>query len=202
VRRVVLLLALGVAGVLVARNAGALAAPGDGRSALGDLAEGALGAVDDLGYSLTGHRFMTDWRDAAAKPENAALVIAMRDAEARHGIPADLLVRLAWQESRFKVDAYNAGSGAAGIMQIVPKWHPGVDPFDPFAAIDYGAGYLAQLHRQFGTWELALKSYNWGPGNVAAMLRGGPDAPSEPLETINYSAQILADLAEAGRVIA
>jgi soluble lytic murein transglycosylase-like protein len=201
VRRALLLFTLAAAGLVVARNAGAIAAPDGGGSPLDDLAAGALGAVDDLGYALTGHRFMTNWQDAAAKPDNAALVLAMHDAESRYGIPRDLVVRLAWQESRFTADAHNA-SGASGIMQIIPRWHPGVDPFDPFAAIDYGARYLRDLRAQFGTWELALKAYNWGPGNVAAWLRGGPGAPAEPLETRNYSAQILADLAEVGQVIA
>jgi soluble lytic murein transglycosylase-like protein len=194
-----LLAGAGIALALAARNAGAIAAPAGGGSPLDLL----TGAVDDLGYSLTGYRLMgTRWREAAAQPENLALVAAMREAEARYGIPPDLVVRLAWQESRFNVAALNSGSGATGIMQIVPRWHPGVDPANPFASIDYGARYLAQLARQFGTWELALKAYNWGPGNVAAWLRGGDDAPTEPLETQNYSAQILADLAEAGRVIA
>jgi soluble lytic murein transglycosylase-like protein len=198
-RRVLVLAGAGLVLALVARHAGAIAAPGGGGSPLDAL----TGAVDDLGYSLTGYRLMgTRWRDAAAQSENSALVAAMHEAELRYSIPVDLVVRLAWQESRFKIDALNAGSGATGIMQIVPRWHPGVNPADPFAAIDYGARYLAQLERQFGTWELALKAYNWGPGNVAAWLRGGDDAPAEPLETQNYSAQILADLAEAGRVIA
>ena len=198
-RRFLLFAGAGLALALVARNAGAIAAPGGG----GNPFDLITGAVDDLGYSLTGYRIMgTRWRDAAAQPENSFLIAAMHEAEARYGIPADLVVRLAWQESRFKVAAYNAGSGATGIMQIVPRWHPGVDPLDPPTAIDYGARYLAQLKRQFGSWELALKAYNWGPGNVAAWLRGGDDAPTEPLETQNYSAQILADLAEAGRVIA
>jgi soluble lytic murein transglycosylase-like protein len=193
-----LLAGAGLALALASRNAGAIAAPGGGGSPFDLL----TGAVDDFGYSLTGYRIMgARWQDAAAQPENSALVAAMHEAETRYGIPADLVVRLAWQESRFKVDAHNA-SGASGIMQIVPRWHPGVNPLDPLAAIDYGARYLAQLARQFGTWELALKAYNWGPGNVAAWLRGGPDAPAEPMETQNYSAQILADLAEAGRVIA
>lgn len=167
------------------------------------MSERALGAFDDALYSAVGLRFMSRrWLEAAERPENAELVRAMRAAEDRYGIPRDLVVRLAWQESRFKVDAFNAGSGASGVMQIVPRWHPGVDPFEPFAAIDYGARYLAQLSRQFGSWELALKAYNWGPGNVQAWLAGGPDAPAEPMETANYSAQILADLAEAGRAVA
>lgn len=190
-RRALLLVGIFVVGLLFARRSAALAAPSDA----------VLGVFDDAVVGLTGYRFM-DWLDAVSKPENLALVAAMREAEARYGIPADLVVRLAWQESRFRPDAYNVVSGASGIMQIVPRWHPGVDPFEPYAAIDYGARYLASLARQFGTWELALKAYNWGPGNVSAWLAGGPDAPSEPLETRNYSAQILADLAQAGRVIA
>lgn len=198
-RRALLLFTLGAAGLLVAQRAGAIAAPGGGGSALDALA----GPLDDLGYSLTGYRLMsTRWRDAAADPENSALVVAMHDAESRYAIPRDLIVRLAWQESRFKVDAFNASSGATGVMQIVPRWHPGVDAQDPFAAIDYGARYLRDLQRQFGTWELALKAYNWGPGNLQKWLAGGPDAPVEPLETRNYSGQILADLGEIGQVIA
>jgi soluble lytic murein transglycosylase-like protein len=201
-RRALLLLGLAAGGLLVARQAGAIAAPGGGGSPLADLAEGALGAVDDLSYSLSGYRFMSNWRDAMSKPENLPLVTAMHDAEARYGIPTDLVVRLAWQESRFKPDAYNASSGATGIMQIVPYWHPTVDARDPFASIDYGASYLAQLARQFSGWELALKAYNWGPGNLKAWLAGGPEAPAQPEETRNYSAQILADLAAIGSVIA
>ena len=198
-RRLLVLAGAGIALALIAQRAGAIAAPGGGGSLLDALA----GPVDDLQYSLTGYRLMgTRWIAAAAEPENVALVAAMHEAEARYGIPVDLVVRLAWQESRFKADAYNVGSGATGIMQIVPRWHPGVDAWEPFASIDYGARYLAQLARQFGTWELALKAYNWGPGNVQAWLRGGASAPSEPLETQNYSSQILADLAEAGRAVA
>jgi soluble lytic murein transglycosylase-like protein len=203
-RRALLMLALAAGGLVVARQAGALAAPGGGGSAFADLTEGALGALDDLTYSLTGDRFMAEarWQAAVAKPENAEYVNAARAAEIRHGIPPNLWLRTLWQESRFNPEAFNAGSGATGIAQIVPRWHPGVDATDPFASIDYGAGYLAQLQRQFRSWALALKAYNWGPGNVQKFLAGGPDAPREPEETRNYSAQILADLAAIGQVIA
>jgi soluble lytic murein transglycosylase-like protein len=201
-RRALLFLALAAGGLLVARQAGAIASPGGGGSA--DLLDSLLAPVDDAAFQLSGYRFMTDtrWRADAAKPENAPFVGAMNQAEIKHGIPASLVVRLAWQESRFNPEAFNAASGATGIMQIVPRWHPDVDPWEPFAAIDYGAGYLAQLYRQFGTWELALKAYNWGPGNVAKWLASGSGALGEPLETRNYSAQILADLAAIGQVIA
>ncbi|MDH5602573.1 MAG: transglycosylase SLT domain-containing protein, partial [Cyclobacteriaceae bacterium] len=43
-------------------------------------------------------------------------------------------------------------------------------------ATDAAATYLGQLHDMFGDWELALASYNTGPGNVRkAMRRSGKD---------------------------
>ncbi|MDH5602495.1 MAG: LysM peptidoglycan-binding domain-containing protein [Cyclobacteriaceae bacterium] len=43
-------------------------------------------------------------------------------------------------------------------------------------ATDAAASYLGQLHDMFGDWELALASYNTGPGNVRkAMNRSGKD---------------------------
>ncbi len=31
-------------------------------------------------------------------------------------------------------------------MQIIPKWHPNVDPTNPNDAIGYAAGYLRKLY--------------------------------------------------------
>lgn len=142
------------------------------------------------GYSLR------NWEQVAARPENAAYVTALHRAEAANGIPRGMLVRLAYQESRFRQDiisgAVKSSAGALGIMQIVPRWHPGVDPLDPFASISYAAGYLARLKRKFGTWERALQAYNWGEGNLSRWLAG--EIATMPSETRNYSAQILADL--------
>lgn len=41
-----------------------------------------------------------------------------------------VLDRLLWCESRCEPDAYNA-SGASGLLQLMPMWHDGRDPFDP-----------------------------------------------------------------------
>ena len=144
------------------------------------------------------------WLDVARKPENAQYLHWLTAAELQHAIPPLMLVRLAYQESRFRSDVISgqtvSPAGAVGIMQIVPRWHPGVDPLDARAAIDYAANYLAQLYRQFGTWELALQAYNWGPGNLSRFLRG--ELASLPSETAAYSRQILADAGAAtGSVI-
>lgn len=136
--------------------------------------------------------FVIPWRvpDAAAP-----YLPALTAAEVAQGIPAGLLVRLAYQESRFRPEiisgALQSRAGAIGIMQIIPRFHPGVNPLDPAQAIPYAARYLRQQFDRFGSWELALAAYNWGPGNVAEWQAG---RASPPLETRNYVAQITQDV--------
>jgi soluble lytic murein transglycosylase-like protein len=117
----------------------------------------------------------------------------LRATELRYGIPQDLLARMAYQESRFRDDIVSgakvSSAGAQGIMQIVPKWHPGVNPLNVSQAIDYAGNYLRQLHAQFKSWPLAVAAYNAGPGNVQK-YKGIP--PFQ--ETQNYVSQIFDDL--------
>lgn len=116
-------------------------------------------------------------------------------AERTHGLPRDLLARLLYQESRFRQDIITgqvrSGAGAVGIAQIVPKWHPNVDPLNPVESIHYAARYLKSLQDQFGSWRLALAAYNWGPGNIS---KHGTSPEKWPTETKNYVSQILGDL--------
>lgn len=127
-------------------------------------------------------------------------------AERAHGLPRNLLARVLYQESRFRGDIIRgevtSSAGAVGIAQIVPRWHPDVDPTDPQASIHYAANYLRKLHDQFrrravqlgrDPWAVALMAYNWGPGNVERWLeRDGLVAV--PTETRDYVRQIMGDL--------
>lgn len=119
---------------------------------------------------------------------------AFASARARYGLPARLLERVAYQESRFREDIISgqtvSSAGAVGLMQIVPKWHPDVNPRDPIASIDYAGRYLRQLFTQFGSWRLALAAYNWGPGNLSKSR----DPANWPRETRDYVSQIAADV--------
>lgn len=117
-------------------------------------------------------------------------------AELRYGLPADLLARMAYQESRFRDDIVNGTTssiaGARGIMQLVPKYHPNINPLNVPAAIDYAARFVRDLHQRFHSWPLAVAAYNAGPGNVSKYKGIPPFA-----ETQNYVSQIFKDLLSA-----
>ncbi len=116
-------------------------------------------------------------------------------AEKKYELPKRMLARVAYQESRFRDDIINgdivSSAGAEGIMQIVPKWHPDVNPYNIPEAIDYAGKYLRNLYNSFGDWQLALAAYNFGQGNVRKWMAGEKALPTE---TKNYVDQISQDI--------
>lgn len=118
------------------------------------------------------------------------------------GMPKNLLVRVAWQESRFRSDIIEcetaSSAGALGIMQIVPKWHPAAEPCNPAMAIPYAGAYLHNLKQRFGTWDKALAAYNWGQGNLAKLDLDKSDwLDFTPGETRQYVTSVKRDLGGA-----
>jgi soluble lytic murein transglycosylase-like protein len=109
--------------------------------------------------------------------------------EKNYGLPKNLLARMAQQESSYNPKAVSP-VGAQGLMQIVPRWHPTVDPFNTPEAISYAGRFIAANYKQFGSWALALAAYNWGPGNVAR----NRNPAAWPDETKNYVAKIGGDI--------
>ena len=78
-------------------------------------------------------------------------------------------------ESAFNPTAYSRAH-ASGIWQFIPStgknyglqqtwWYDGRR--DVMAATRAALDYLDRLHDQFGDWQLALASYNWGENGVA-----------------------------------
>lgn len=117
--------------------------------------------------------------------------------EAQYGIPANLLARIAFQESNFNPAAVNASSGALGMFQMLPRYFPGVGAnWQDDAAT--AANYLRQLYQQFGDWQLAVAAYNDGPGNIQKFLAGTHPLPAE---TQNYVAKVFADVPIAGALV-
>jgi soluble lytic murein transglycosylase-like protein len=138
--------------------------------------------------------FFTRLRPWTPPPAADKYMDVINDATKKNNLPPNLLARLLQQESSFRADAYNTKSGASGIAQIVPRWHPNVDPFNPTEAIYYAAGYLRSLYNSLGYWDLALAAYNWGIGNVKrAMADGSLVLNDLPIETKNYVINITKD---------
>lgn len=110
-------------------------------------------------------------------------------ASAQYDVPANLLKAVAKAESNFNPKAIS-GSGAAGVMQLMPKTaeYLGVkDIFDAEQNIMGGAKYLSELIKKYdGNTALALAAYNAGSGNVA---KYGGIPPFN--ETKNYISKVI-----------
>ncbi|MFK5951327.1 MAG: lytic transglycosylase domain-containing protein, partial [Methylococcales bacterium] len=119
---------------------------------------------------------------------------ALYQSEIDNNLPAGLLTRMAYQESRFRDDIIFGGpnrAGAVGILQIIPRWHPDVDPTNPYDSIEYAGTFIRRLYDRFGSWDKALAAYNWGPTNVAKKWQGVEQLPTE---TRNYVLEIGGDV--------
>lgn len=110
----------------------------------------------------------------------------LRNTELKYNMPKGLLTYVAYLESNFNPNAVSH-KGAVGIMQIIPKWHPEVNARDPYDSINYAGKHLTELKNRFGSWEMALAAWNWGPKNL--MDSTFYDAPRE---TRNFVKKIVA----------
>lgn len=169
-------------------------------SAAGEASSSGLSAVENTFEDIVNAVTPGPWKP----PSRAAPYLsAIHAAEDRNGMPRDLLTRLLYQETRFRPEIIDgtvrSSVGAAGLGQFMPATAArfGINPLDPFQAIDGAARYLAELARMFGgDWGAAVASYNWGEGNWRAYLQTGKGARGQarPQENIDYVAQITADV--------
>lgn len=136
------------------------------------------------------------WKNAGDGPQ---WMDALNAAESQHGIPLDLLARLAYQESHFRHDIItgvkDSPAGALGMMQMMPQYYDSVrvprpfTPQDTQTQINQAAQTLAGHYSTFNSWPLALAAYNAGAGAVHKYSGIPPFA-----ETQNYVQQIIADV--------
>lgn len=125
----------------------------------------------------------------------------------RRKMPAEIAL-LPMIESAYNPQAYSKAH-ASGLWQFIPAtgqlyglrqnwWYDGRR--DVIAATGAALDYLEKLYAQFGDWELALASYNWGEGAVARAVarnqaKGLPTdyaSLTMPAETRNYLPKLMA----------
>lgn len=117
----------------------------------------------------------------------AACLAAVRQAEARHGLPPGLLVAVALAESGLHANALNIGGVShyparveearrllaaapedaplmVGCVQVNARVHAGSAAWtlDPPRAADWAARYLLRHHAEFGDWVAAVARWNGG----------------------------------------
>ncbi len=125
----------------------------------------------------------------------------------KRGMPSEIAL-LPIIESAYNPVAYSRAH-ASGIWQFMPStgkayglqqnfWYDGRR--DVTAATNAALDYLEKLYEMFGTWDLALASYNWGEGAVSRAIaknlaKGLPTdyrSLSMPAETRNYMPKLQA----------
>ena len=151
----------------------------------------------------------------ASRPDYLARMIArserylffvVEEVEKR-GMPSEIAL-LPMIESAYNPKAYSHAH-AAGMWQFIPSTgkHFGLrqnwwqdERRDVLAATRAALDYLEKLFEMFGSWELALASYNWGEGavgraiqrNEARGLRTDYLSLDMPAETRNYIPKLMA----------
>ena len=88
----------------------------------------------------------------------------------QYGIDYSVVFSVIQQESHFNPNAVSAsGSGASGLMQIIPRFSAGrmaklgvTNLFDPASNILVGVDMLAEYYYATGSWTAALTLYRYG----------------------------------------
>jgi Transglycosylase SLT domain len=110
-------------------------------------------------------------------------------AAAEAGVPKNIALSLAYQESKFDQSAISK-AGAIGVMQLMPGTanDMGVDPYNEDGNIRGGMKYLRKLYDDLGDWSKAVQAYNSGERNVRRGI--------VPPETAAYVPQVLGRASE------
>lgn len=117
--------------------------------------------IADLEAELESLRQMLPKQEAKVGKQNISIPTGEKYA------PPSLVKAVMQVESAGKQEAVSS-KGARGLMQLMPATARdlGVDASDPEENVEGGSRYLAQQLEEFGSEELALAAYNWGPGNI------------------------------------
>jgi hypothetical protein len=92
----------------------------------------------------------------------------------RHGLPRNLVISIAWQESNWTqhVIAWDGGVGTMQLMPYTTQWlnndmHTRYNPYRLYDNIELGTSYLRMLWNQFpNSLDRIISAYNEGAHNV------------------------------------
>ena len=147
------------------------------RISIGQTLRLPAGADEESMLALYAARYPRLPRSISSNPERLRLVPIFEKWAAANGIPADLLMAMAYQESGWQNDVVSS-AGAVGIGQLLPTtsdWiaseligRPELDPDDPEDNIRMSARFLRWLIIRMGSESRALAGYFQGPTSVSA----------------------------------
>jgi hypothetical protein len=127
--------------------------------------------------------------EQAPDPHNP-ICLQIESAARANALPVGFLVRLIWQESRFRPDAIGPATSSGRHAQGIAQFMPGtaaerrlLEPFNPVEALPKSGEFLAELRDKFGNLGLAAAAYNAGPQRVREFIAGSRGLPAE---TRNY----------------
>lgn len=112
--------------------------------------------------------------DALQWSTQSQVAAQLRQVAANYGLPANLLLAIAWQESGWTQHVI-ARDGGIGVMQLMPYTAQGInsstgirrDPYKLWDNLNLGATYLSWLWYNFhGNLDEVISAYNEGGWNV------------------------------------
>jgi soluble lytic murein transglycosylase len=115
----------------------------------------------------------------------------------RDGVPPELVLALARQESQFR-PAARSHAGATGLLQVMPATAKGVArriglPYDqrrlasdPDYNLRIGRAYIRWQLDSFGELPLALAAYNAGPARVSQWLKSFGDPRRGQIDELDW----------------
>ena len=126
--------------------------------------------------ALLAARYPSLPRSISDNPERLALIPSFERWAAHYGVPTDLLMAMAYQESGWQDDVIS-NKGAIGVGQLLPTtadWvatdligRPDLDPYVADDNIRMSARFLLWLIGFLGSEEAALAGYFQGPTSVS-----------------------------------
>jgi membrane-bound lytic murein transglycosylase D len=147
-----------------------------------------------------------DYVNRSMKRSSRYLFYIVQEVNARK-MPTEIAL-LPFVESAFVTHAKSSAK-AMGLWQFMPATGKDFrltqnvfrdERRDVLQSTDAALDYLQRLHKQFGSWDLALAAYNWGEGNVSKAQKRNLAAglPTDylslkmPAETRNYVPKLMA----------